>query len=167
MTTEPTKALDIAALRALLEKIDLPVIEKVDGLGYGRVYQAPEEPHFVTGDLLAEVYGDGDGLVAAAINALPALLSRIEELEEGLRRIADWQPKPFDFPADWREQIDACAECKQYSGHPIQQGICDTHRRPLWNREKHDRNQEAVRGYQCQSIARDVLAALLTDRNPS
>ena len=49
-----------------------------------------------------------------------------------LREIADLEPRPFVMPADWEEQIAACVECQGWAkNHPIQQGICDVHRRPL------------------------------------
>jgi hypothetical protein len=90
-----------------------------------------------------------DFVVAAAV--APELLA-------ALRQNADWESREFEFPADWHEQIDACEECQRYAGHPVQQGICNTHRRPLWDRETHDANQRELRGLYARGIARAALA---------
>ena len=86
-------------------------------------------------------------------------LDAVRPLVEALEKIAGWEPEEYPFPPDWTEQIKACAECQSYAGHPIQRGICDTHRRPLWDREKHEAHQKIVRGYRAQMIARDALFA--------
>lgn len=83
-----------------------------------------------------------------------------EGVVKALEQIRDLKPTPFNFPADWHEQIDACPECARYKAHPIQQGICDKHRRPLWEREKHENNEEKAVGYRAIGIAREALAAL-------
>lgn len=86
-----------------------------------------------------------------------AIQTAIKALEE----IASLSERPYDkFPADWRDQIAACPECKRYADHPIQRGICDEHRKPLYAREDHDRHETAVLGYRAKSIARDALASL-------
>ena len=92
-----------------------------------------------------------------AAQAIRDLRARVEELEAGVRQIIDLGPKPFEFPSDWHEQIEACAECDRYKGHPIQRGICDDHRRPIWNREKHDKHEEAAIGYRAKTVARSLL----------
>lgn len=86
-----------------------------------------------------------------------AMFERIGKLVEALEKIRDLKPAPFAFPADWSEQIAACPECQRYKGHPIQQGICDTHRKPLYERERHDSFEEKVRGYRASTIAREAL----------
>lgn len=86
----------------------------------------------------------------------------IGRLVEALEKIAHWAPRPFEMPANWSEQIEACADCQRYSGHPIQRGICDTHRRPLWDREKHDKHQDVMRGLDAQQIAAAALASIPT-----
>lgn len=82
------------------------------------------------------------------------------EMYEALREIDNLRPRPSDkFPADWHEQIAACSECQGWAkNHPIQRGICDTHRRPLWDREKHDAFEEQAIGPRAQIIARAALA---------
>lgn len=89
-----------------------------------------------------------------------ALRLRVAALEDGLREIAEMQARPFEgIPADWSDQVAACPECQQYKGHPIQHGICDSHREPLWAREKHNNHELGV-GMRCRmvGIARDLLA---------
>ena len=92
-----------------------------------------------------------------AAQALTALLAENERLREALTLIRDWEPKPFAFPEDWSEQIKACPKCQAYAGHPVQMGVCDEHRRPLWDREKHDAHGERLRGWEAKSIARAAL----------
>jgi len=93
-------------------------------------------------------------------NIIRTHAARIAELEDGLREIAEMQARPFEgIPADWSDQVAACPECQQYKGHPIQHGICDSHREPLWAREKHNNHELGV-GMRCRmvGIARDLLA---------
>lgn len=80
-----------------------------------------------------------------------------EKLRAALGAIRDLEPRPFDLPADWQEQIRACAECRRWAGHPIQQGICDTHRRPLYQRERHDSDELKALGYRAKIIAREAI----------
>lgn len=80
---------------------------------------------------------------------------------EALEAITMLQPRPFDnFPEDWRDQIDACPECTRYKNHPIQRGICDEHRRPLYDRDAHDEHETRALGYRMRSIAQAALAAI-------
>lgn len=91
-----------------------------------------------------------------------ALRSRSEEAERlrvALRQITELQPEPFAFPADWCEQVEACAECKRYRDHPIQQGICDTHRMPLYQRAAHDEDEKVRLGYRAKRVAIDALSS--------
>ena len=81
-----------------------------------------------------------------------------DRLRAALKEIESLEARPFDgFPEDWSKQIDQCSECQRYKGHPIQQGICDEHRKPLWAREKHDRDELMANGYRMKLIARNVL----------
>jgi hypothetical protein len=84
---------------------------------------------------------------------------RVRIAVEALEEIAAIEPKPFEGGLD-AAAIRACEECKRYEGHPVQLGICDTHRRPIWEREKHDSHEEKALGYRAKSISRDALAAL-------
>lgn len=93
-------------------------------------------------------------------NGKPALRWMISELALALEQIIETEPRPYAFPADWHEQIDGCAECQRYADHPIQQGICDTHRRPIWDREKHDRREREALAYRMREIARNGLQAI-------
>lgn len=80
------------------------------------------------------------------------------ELLEALTAIRDLKPRAFNgIPADWNEQIAACEDCQRYKGHPIQNGICDTHRQPIWARERHNKHEEAALGYRAMEIAREAL----------
>lgn len=76
---------------------------------------------------------------------------------QALEEIIALERQEFAFPADWQDQINACPECKRYQGHPIQQGICDEHRRPLWDREKHDSHEQKALIYRAKDIAREAL----------
>lgn len=93
----------VERLRELLAKVDLPLVQLQDSKGFSRIYSAPEEPHFRTGDLLAETFGDGDDLFTEAINALPDLLAALTPVGEDevdprglivayLRHLADLRP---------------------------------------------------------------------------
>lgn len=68
--------------------------------------------------------------------------------------------REFDFPSDWTEQVNACAECQSYKGHPIQLGICDTHRRPLYRRDAHDAEELRRLDTRRMEIARDALVEI-------
>lgn len=78
-------------------------------------------------------------------------------LRAALELILKLECVPFVFPADWSEQIEACSECQRYKGHPIQQGICDQHRKPLYARADHDEHQQRTLIYRAKDIARDAL----------
>jgi hypothetical protein len=82
----------------------------------------------------------------------------IEALVKALEEIRDLQPQEFNaYPADWQEQRDACDDCQRYKGHPLMRGICDTHRKPMYDRESHDAHQIRSLGYRAKSMARDAL----------
>lgn len=82
----------------------------------------------------------------------------IARLTRALNEIVALDVAPFEMPSDWREQIDACSECQGWAKHhPIQRGICDTHRRPLWAREKHEENEVRAIGGRARNIARSAL----------
>jgi hypothetical protein len=83
----------------------------------------------------------------------------IAELLAALREIESLQPQPFDgIPADWHEQIAACDECQGWAKHhTIQQGICNTHRRPLWDREHHNASEATALGPRAMLIARSAI----------
>lgn len=78
-------------------------------------------------------------------------------LREALTQIVELSEAPFKFPVDWDQQIEACSECQRYKGHPIQRGICDTHRRPIYERERHDESEQKAIGYRAKTIARQAL----------
>ncbi len=101
--------------------------------------------------------GADDADILLLARAYLALLSRSQAVEEALREIRDLKPAEFKFPEDWRQQIEGCPECQRYKGHPIQQGICDTHRKPLWARDSHDSHEEKALGYRAMRIARAAL----------
>lgn len=81
------------------------------------------------------------------------------ELVEALKQITDLTERPADlFPADWKEQIAACPECQRYKDHPIQRGICDTHRKPIYANEAHNAHETRILGYRAKDIARAAIA---------
>lgn len=88
---------------------------------------------------------------------------KLAEAEEVIKEIAAIEPKPFDGGLDM-EAIRACEECRRYEGHPVQHGICNTHRRPIWDREKHDSREEKALGYRAKSIARTFLSSKEAER---
>lgn len=84
---------------------------------------------------------------------------------KALRQITELECEPYAFPADWHEQIAACAECERFKGHPIQRGICDTHRRPLYARDRWDDDQQRALIFRAKDIARAALAKASRKRN--
>lgn len=92
-------------------------------------------------------------------------LAENEALRRALKTIVECEPKPIDdpFPADWEEQIKACSECQGWAkNHPIQNGICDLHRKPIWERE---RREKAARSFLPHDM-RDIARAALTPESP-
>lgn len=95
--------------------------------------------------------------------AILDLLAQQEALVAALRAIVDMEPDPFDFPADWSQQVAACEECKRWKNHPIQQGICDTHRQPLRDRDAHYKEEQLRLHDRMRSVAREALTASMND----
>lgn len=88
-------------------------------------------------------------LQQAEIARLTAALSEIANITER---------RESKYPADWHDQIAACPECRRYKDHPIQGGICDDHRKPIYEQEYHDRHETKILGYRAKDIARGALA---------
>lgn len=84
--------------------------------------------------------------------------SQLAAKDAALRQVVDLKPEPFDFPADWQQQIAACAECARWKDHPIQQGICDEHRRPLYKRDAHEEFERKALYHRAALIARAALS---------
>ncbi len=84
----------------------------------------------------------------------------VAELIEALRRIRDMKPREYTGPEFDSEASAACPDCIKYQGHPIQQGICDEHRRPFYTRQDHDKFEEQAKGSRCYLIASTALAKL-------
>lgn len=106
---------------------------------------------------------DAAYIAALSPSRMVPLLEWVLEAEATLARIRDLEPEPFNGePDDWSEQIAACPECQRYRDHPIQNGICDTHRQPIWARERHAEREEKRVGWRAKVIARDLLAKLST-----
>jgi len=98
------------------------------------------------------------GLCEDAIDEIFSRDALIKELVAALDEIANIKERKKDcYPPDWRKQIAACPECQRYKGHPIQQGICDEHRKPIYAQEDHDRHETKILGYRSMDIARDAL----------
>lgn len=97
---------------------------------------------------------------AECIQSLARKVIAAEKLVDALREVAGiTERKKNCFPPDWRDQIAACPQCQRYKGHPIQNGICDDHRKPIYAQENHDRHETKILGYRARDIARDALAA--------
>ena len=102
--------------------------------------------------------GCAEGWAPLSMNYCGACYAgQVERLTKALEEIKSLEPRPFAFPSDWKEQIAACPECDRYKDHPIQQGICDYHRRPLYANKKHDEHEQKCLGYRAQEIARNTL----------
>jgi hypothetical protein len=94
----------------------------------------------------------------ALIGKVETLTARVEELEGALKEIIHLTERPADlFPSDWKEQIAACPDCQRYKDHPIQRGICDTHRRPIYATEAHSAHETRILGYRAKDIARAAI----------
>lgn len=158
----PATALRVARniLQAVLEEAPT---DRMIALAASIIVRADATPQ--TDAALAE-YGTGRESLVANNVRLEKLALRLErerdEALEALESIRDLQQTPFEFPTDWHEQINACPECQRYKGHPIQQGICDTHRRPLYERDAHDQHEEKAIGYRAMRIASDALSEPVT-----
>lgn len=102
--------------------------------------------------------------IVACVNALSGISTEaieaggVQELAEALREIRDMKPREYTGPEFDREVSDACPDCIKYQGHPIQQGICDEHRRPFYAREDHDKFEERAKGSRCYLIASAALS---------
>lgn len=120
--------------------------------GPERIWIEGEEacPYFYDESELADASGPLVGYVRADIH---------DEVVKALREIAELsERKKSLFPQDWRDQIESCPECRRYKGHPIQNGICDEHRKPIYAQEDHDRHETKILGYRAKDIARAALA---------
>lgn len=102
--------------------------------------------------------------ISLSRTAIPELLAEIERLsaalaerDEALKKISTLSERPPAFPADWGEQIAACPDCQRYKTHPVMNGICDTHRKPIYEAEAHRHREEVSIGYRAKDIARAVL----------
>ena len=97
-------------------------------------------------------------LLAALADLADAQAQENARLRSALEEIANLKERrESKYPTDWREQIAACRECQKYKDHPIQQGICDTHRQPIYAQWDHDANETKILGYRAISIARAAL----------
>ena len=109
--------------------------------------------------------GDEDRANARRIARVPdmeaALIAQdaeLKRLREALAEIAEIKErKKSCYPPDWQDQINTCPECQRYKDRPIQRGICDDHRRPIYAQKDHDMHETRILGYRAQSIARAAL----------
>jgi len=91
-----------------------------------------------------------------------------DDLALVLKQIAEMRPEPFVMPADFHDNIKACPECQGWAkNHPIQNGICDTHRQPLWDRERHDKHERAAIGPRCQDLAAKAIERFNRENKPT
>lgn len=116
-------------------------------------------------DVFAEYQAEITKTKAASQQREAILRERMEALLKGLREIQDIEPASYAYPEGWQRQIDNCEECKSYADHPVQHGICNTHRQPIWNRERHDKDEERRMGWRAKSMARALLAPPQADRD--
>ena len=108
---------------------------------------------------------DHQRLIDQQAKKLTAAEERIRQLMEGLGEIVDLKESEYEMPSDWHAQIESCSECQGWAkNHPIQRGICNTHRRPLWARERHDEAETRALGSRAKDIARTAL--LNTEAKP-
>lgn len=110
----------------------------------------------------AELIEGFDNMQQEALEGLlrqAALRSRVSELEGALKKIINYEPEKVTgvIPDDWSEQIKNCPECQRYKGHPIQNGICDTHRKPLYERDRQEEHLYRTQHIQMVYIARAAL----------
>lgn len=90
------------------------------------------------------------------------------DLAQVLKQIAELKPEPFNFPADFQEKIAACPECQGWAkNHPVQGGICNTHRAPLWERDAHDIYELRAIGPRCQMLAQKALDRYQRENKPT
>jgi hypothetical protein len=91
--------------------------------------------------------------------ALAAQTAENARLREALESIIEMHPMDeFQFPGDWSAQIASCPECQGWAkNHPIQQGICDEHRKPLYEKEKYEKNQRLALPYRMKDMAAAAL----------
>lgn len=122
--------------------------------------QAPATPSLV--ERLRSYYPP---ICQEAADALEAQQARIAELEaesaaltKALTEVRDLEPVPFERGLDWTA-IAACEDCQNYKEHPLMRGICNTHRRPLYDRESHDGREEKRLGWRAKCIAREALSS--------
>lgn len=120
--------------------------EAEDGMGFSGLAPTAEERR-------NEAYEETRQKVARTREA------QLAKAVTALKAIIDLEPAPFVMPADWAEQIATCSECQRYKDHPIQQGICDMHRRPLDQRERHNDHQQKTLIYRAQEIAHEALSS--------
>lgn len=113
-------------------------------------------------DALEAERDEAEKAVAAAHRYIVTAELRLAIAVRALEEIDALDIPSFDgFPPDWREQIETCPECQGWAKHhPIQQGICDEHRRPLWARERHEKQERAAIGPRAQVIAHTILAQI-------
>lgn len=93
---------DAGRLRALLAKVRMPIIERQDSKGFCKLYDSAEDG--LTGDFMAETYGDGDELFAAAVNALPVLLDLAER--HAPREDAEVERVAVALANEWHNQMN-------------------------------------------------------------
>lgn len=97
----------------------------------------------------------------AANTALLREQLRASVLLGALRAVVAMEPEPFPFDhVAWGAEVDACSECQRYQGHPIQAGICDAHRRPLWARDGHDKHEQQAMHWRMRDLAREAIASV-------
>lgn len=98
--------------------------------------------------------------VLALLDALDRLTSDNKRMREALKEIAELEPRQAEHkPDDWDAQVKACEECQRYAGHPIQRGICNTHRQPLWANQRHRDDENFALGHRAKSVARAALTS--------
>ncbi|WP_286948981.1 MULTISPECIES: hypothetical protein [Brevundimonas] len=144
---------DLLDLQAVLRADRLPECSFDDGKTWELDGVGVAETFSRAADTLEAILAENSALRAANTEAERKLAEAVEAMEE----IAAIEPKPFEGGLDM-ESIRACEECRRYEGHPVQHGICNTHRRPIWDREKHEGHEEKALGYRAKSIARTFLS---------
>ena len=135
--------------RPALDEGDEPTPEAILIAAWKLRFNKAFRPEEEAGALMA--FLDTVGLCVVSKRALADMRGALEKIES-------MQPVAFSFPADWSAQIAGCSECQRYKKHPIQQGICDTHRKPLYERERHEQHERETMRFRMKDVAREALA---------
>ena len=93
----------------------------------------------------------------AILEALKQAQAENERLRGSLGEIIRLEAEDHKLPADWIQQIDACPECRRFKDHPIQQGVCDQHKKHIYERDRNNKHSQSTLIYEAKDLARQAL----------